>query len=221
MNTSIAESLKLFFAIMLLTIFLNVIAIVYNINQVNSFQREATEYIRQEGALDAKTRKRINTILADNYRNMFQVENSPITTVSSKTPAYQLNGINQTYALENHDSQLFKNNDLITPKDYINPGQDVKTKGTLGIPVYKRKSNSTKLVSSGQVLTLAKTSNGLYFDKSKLLKNYQVHPYGAPIYYKIHMRVPLVMFGAFKTNKIAIDKTYEVQTTSQTDTGTN
>lgn len=93
MNTSIAESLKLMVTALLIALFFNVAGIIYNVNQSNTFEKQAVQVMQKDGGLTPDAMQEIDN-LSKQYRYMFDIEpneptkNTKDTTVESDTSAY-------------------------------------------------------------------------------------------------------------------------------------
>lgn len=126
MDTSIAESLKLMVTALLIALFLNVAGIIYNVNQVNTFEQQAVQVMQKDGGLTPYAMNRINKGLGAQYGYMFEVkpDNPDPTkprdeTVESDTSAYFVPKTDShdmaTDVFEDidHPNQLFKKDDDI------------------------------------------------------------------------------------------------------------
>lgn len=87
MNTSIAESLKLMVTALLIALFFNVAVIIYNVNQSNTFEKQAVQVMQKDGGLTPDAMKTIKG-LSHQYGNMFEVKPDTKETVESDTSAY-------------------------------------------------------------------------------------------------------------------------------------
>lgn len=88
MDTSIAESLKLIVLSLLIALFFNVAGIIYNVNQSNTFEKQAVQVMQKDGGLTPDAMKTINdhdTGLSHQYGNMFEVKPDTKETVKSET----------------------------------------------------------------------------------------------------------------------------------------
>lgn len=121
MDTSIAESLKLMVMALLIALFLNVAGIIYNVNQANTFEKQAVQVMQKDGGLTHDAMNRINKGLGAQYGYMFEVkpDNPDPTkprdeTVESDTSAYFVPKTDKdgmaTDVFEDidHPNQLFK-----------------------------------------------------------------------------------------------------------------
>ncbi len=117
MDTSIAESLKLIVTSLIIAMFFNVAIIIYNVNESNTFEKQAVQVMQKEGGLTPYAMKKINnpdTGLSHQYGNMFNIKPDTKETVESDTSAYFVPKTDKdgmaTDVFEDidHPNQLFK-----------------------------------------------------------------------------------------------------------------
>lgn len=115
MDTSVAESLKLMVTALLIALFLNVAVIIYNVNQSNTFEKQAVQVMQKDGGLTPDAMSKINeTIGINQYRGMFEVKPDTKETVESDTSAYFVPKTDSTgmatdvFEDIDHPNQLFK-----------------------------------------------------------------------------------------------------------------
>ena len=117
MDTSVAESLKLIVLSIIIAMFLNVAGIIYNVNQSNTFEKQAVQVMQKDGGLTPDAMRKINDPdkgLNHQYGHMFEVKPDTKETVESDTSAYFVpktdsNGMaTDVFEDIDHPNQLFK-----------------------------------------------------------------------------------------------------------------
>lgn len=85
MDTSIAELVKGVVAALLLWLSLNVIAIIYDTNQANDYQKQVAQLVQKRGRVDGETIQQAQNISVNDYGGRFSI--SPDTKYAAQTDA--------------------------------------------------------------------------------------------------------------------------------------
>lgn len=134
MDTPIAESLKLMVTALLIALFLNVAGIIYNVNQANTFEKQAVQIMQKDGGLTPGRNgalRTINRLGNKQYGHMFQVtpyDPDPKKTVESKKDETVKSDTAAYFVPENTDN---KNIATDVFEDIDHPNQLLKKDGDI------------------------------------------------------------------------------------------
>lgn len=179
MDTITAETVKAFFAILLIVILLNVGAILYNVNQSNDYEKEVAQYIQKAGGIDKTIENKANALSYNYYHGMFYITPDSRPTVAKDTPVYAVpKDSHDNFMVAQRTGQMFQktnsnlsNCPIMKPLTYkngkkmiVNEGEIIKIDNSreINIPqAYQSTANGR------EVITKYIPQNGITLGKTK------------------------------------------------------
>lgn len=109
MDTITAETVKAFFAVLLIAVLVNVGVILYDVNQSNDYEKEVAQYIQKAGGVDETVERKADTLGETYYHGMFYITPDSRPTVAKDTPVYSVpKNDNDYFMVAQRNGQMFK-----------------------------------------------------------------------------------------------------------------